>query len=327
MRPLTKLVTTIHGSQLYGTSTPASDTDYKGVHIPSGEAILLQRPEDVLNEALVSKDAQGKNTSEAIDKDSYSISKFCNMIARGDGVALDVLFTPSWAIVDAAPEWETLCAQVKTLINRQVSGYTGYCKEQAAKYGIKGSRMAAVEGLLAILRAGVSQHGPKARINVMENELRAFAAVTEGVDILVIETTNSTGVDATPHIDCFDKKFGFNAQIGIAANVFGKIWDNYGKRARAAKDNEGIDWKAVSHAVRVARQAEELLTTGDIVFPRPDAEELLAIKLGKFPYAEIAPVLEALIDNLQTIESAFPQETTNEQIEQVVLPYYRSQIA
>jgi predicted nucleotidyltransferase len=31
------------GSHLYGTATPLSDLDYKGVYLPDGRDILLQR--------------------------------------------------------------------------------------------------------------------------------------------------------------------------------------------------------------------------------------------------------------------------------------------
>jgi predicted nucleotidyltransferase len=38
-----QIVRVQHGSHLYGTNTPSSDMDYKGVHIPNGRAIILQR--------------------------------------------------------------------------------------------------------------------------------------------------------------------------------------------------------------------------------------------------------------------------------------------
>jgi hypothetical protein len=67
--------------------------------------------------------------------------------------------------------------------------------------------------------------------------------------------------------------------------------------ALKAEKNEGIDWKALSHAVRVASEAIELLNTGKITFPRPDKDLLLAIKTGAMEYKEVEKIIEqGLID-------------------------------
>lgn len=322
LKPITKIVTTVHGSHLYGTSTPESDRDYKGVHLPSGEAILLQRPENVIDESFVAKDAFDKNTGEAVDHQSYSVGKFCRMLALGDGVATEILFAPDDCIIQASPEWPILREAARGLLNREIKGFTGYCKQQASKYGIKGSRMEAVEKLVTLLDAAVEKHGPKARLELIESELHDFADRIEMASIQIIDTAHGVPM---AHIECCDRKMALRSQIGEAARVYSAVWNNYGKRARAAKDNEGVDWKAVSHAVRVARQAHELLLTGVITFPRPDAEELLAIKLGKFSYKEVQPVLEKLVDDLDTIESSLPEETSEAAIDAIVLPRYLKQ--
>ena len=159
MKPLRRLVTTVHGSHLYGTSTPESDRDYKGVHLPSGRGILLQRPENVFDESIKAKNAAGKNTGDAIDHQSYSVEKFCRMLAIGDGFATEILFAPDDCIVEAAPGWDALKEEAKVLLNREVKGFVGYCKQQAAKYGVKGSRMEAVEKLVILLSDGADTSG------------------------------------------------------------------------------------------------------------------------------------------------------------------------
>lgn len=316
------IVTTVHGSHLYGTTTPTSDRDYKGVHLPSGMGILLQRPEEVIDDSQVVKNAQGKNTGDAIDRQSYSLQKFARMIADGDGVATEILFAPDWAIVDADDAWDTIRAKARTLINRDIKGFVGYCKMQAAKYGVKGSRMAAVRVLVDALQAAADNGHANARLEIIENELQEIAETQEHVLMESIPTKH--GVDML-HVICCDRKMAMRTTVKEALKVYSKVWDNYGSRARMAMTNEGIDWKAVSHAVRVARQARELLETGSISFPRPDAEELLAIKMGRFEYSTIQPMLEELVDGLDQIESTLPVVTTQAQIDELVLPYYQEQ--
>lgn len=56
-----------------------------------------------------------------------------------------------------------------------------------------------------------------------------------------------------------------------------KLVDSYGHRSQAAAEAE-VDRKSLMHAVRVYQQALELLRTGALKFPRPNAEQLLRIK-------------------------------------------------
>lgn len=284
MKPVVPLVRIAHGSHLFGTSTPSSDQDFKGVHLPSGEAILLQRAEEVIDHGIVAKQGT-KNTAEAVDEQSFSLQKFFTMLAKGDTVATEILFAPP---LEANPRWPEIQAMGRSLLNRQCKGFVGYCVRQAAKYGIKGSRMGAVRRLLDLLEV---EHG-LARLGSMAEALRAFALEEEHADWVNIPGPN--GEDLW-HIDCCDRKMPMTVTIGDARKVYAKVWETYGERARAAMANEGIDWKAISHAVRVARQAIELLTTGHITFPRPDAAELREIKQGLRPYAEVSALLEDLV--------------------------------
>lgn len=282
-----QLVRVRHGSHLYGTSTPLSDQDFKGVHIPSGTAILLQRAENVIDTGVVAKEGS-KNTPNAIDSQSFSIQKFFDMLMKGDTVATEILFAPPAAIVESHPLWLDVQATGRSLLNRECKGFVGYCVRQAAKYGIKGSRMASVKKLVDILDALPAA----AKLGQFEEPLRDFAAAEEHAEFVNIPSQHGTDMW---HIDCVDRKMPMTATIKEARDVYSRVWENYGHRSRAAMANEGIDWKAVSHAVRVARQAIELLDTGTITFPRPDAGQLLEIKQGRRVYSEVNDELEALV--------------------------------
>jgi hypothetical protein len=77
------------------------------------------------------------------------------------------------------------------------------------------------------------------------------------------------------------------------------MYENYGARAKLAEQSQGVDWKALSHAVRVGTEAMELLTTGNITFPRPDAPYLVMIKTGKIPYKTVAEDIEVLLESVE----------------------------
>lgn len=327
MRPVIQLVRVKHGSNLYGTNTPKSDLDFKGVHLPSGEAIILQRAENVINTSVASKvEGTLKNTAEAIDSDSYSVQKFFEMLMKGDTVATEILFAPDFAVVEQHPLWGIVQATGKTLLNRQCKGFVGYCVRQAAKYGIKGSRMAAVKGVLDFIEV-VKLGLPKtAKMSAIEAKLHDWSAGREHV---MWENIPNPDGSMNWHLNVCDRKISMNVHITEAERVWRAVWDNYGERARSAMNNEGIDWKAVSHAVRVAGQAIELLDTGKLTFPRPDADWLLAIKRGERPYSVVSQCLEQLVEQVHAASerSTMPEKSDHKLADRITRLLYRMQVS
>ena len=333
MNSVIQLVRVKHGSHLYGTSTPTSDQDFKGVHLPSGEAILLQRAETVINTGVVSK-AEGtdKNDADAIDSDSYSVQKFFEMLMKGDTVATEILFgaVPHGSHhtangLEYHPLWPQVHAVGLQLLNRQCKGFVGYCVRQAAKYGIKGSRMAAVRGLLDVLQKPAYVDQPSLKLGDIRAELEQLCARQEHT---TMENIPHPDGRACWHIVCCDRKMPETVFVSEAVKVYAKVWENYGERARAAMTNEGIDWKAMSHAVRVAGQAIELLDTGKITFPRPNARWLLDIKLGLIPYSVVSAQLEQLVAQVQEASerSSLPEKSDHKMADQLVREYYLRQV-
>ena len=77
------------GSHLYGTDTPESDTDYKGVYMPTREEILLNRvPKQI---SFDSNKSNEKNNKDDIDCQLYSIHYFFDLLVKGETVAIDMI--------------------------------------------------------------------------------------------------------------------------------------------------------------------------------------------------------------------------------------------
>ena len=107
------------------------------------------------------------------------------------------------------------------------------------------------------------------------------------------------------------KKFLSHVKIENVINSLQRSYDEYGKRAQLAKQNIGVDWKAVSHAIRAAIQMTEIYTKGDLYFPLKQAELLRNIKEGKLDYETfVAPILEKLMDNVEELanKSGLPEK-------------------
>lgn len=325
MKQVRTLVRIRHGSHLYGTNTPLSDQDFKSVHLPSGQGIILQRPEDHIDRKI-KVSSTVKNTHEDTDDQSYSLQKWLGMLAKGDTVAMEILFCNDENIVEEAAEWPYIREIAKDLVNRECKGFVGYCKQQAAKYGIKGTRIATVRDLVTLLAGAVEQYGTAAKLATLDAELYIFCK-TRAEHAAIVNIPSQAGTDVW-HLAVLEKKMPYTGTIKAALDVFSRIYENYGDRARLAEKNEGVDWKAMSHAVRVARQAIELLTTGHITFPRPDAPELLAIKKGELPFSEVGPLLETLVGqvDLAANVSTLPEVTDADRLDKLVERFYVAQV-
>ena len=100
------------------------------------------------------------------------------------------------------------------------------------------------------------------------------------------------------HLEVCGKKAGFTSSVRFAHDVFTKQLGAYGARAAAARSAQGVDWQAQYHALRVAYQTIELLTTGTITFPRPEAELLLKVRRGEMESTVLSELIEAKIEQI-----------------------------
>lgn len=310
-----------HGSRMYGTSTPQSDIDYKEVYIPSGRSILLQRVK-AGRASGPDKEANEKNKPGDIDTQSFAVTKLFEMLTKGDIIGWELIFTPWKNILHCDPLYSEIVLNHEIFLNRNVSGYVGYCRQQANKYGIRGSRIAAVRGLLDILTSLPYNDKLADHWDV----LSLYANATEHCEIEGI-LNGSTG-NTIPHLVCCGKKQPWHNDVKRARECYQLIFDNYGHRALAAEKNEGIDWKAISHSCRVGEQALELLNDHLIKFPRPNAARLLSIKKGEVDYQEIADYLDHLLIEVEEAskKSTLPKEPNKAAIDELIVSLHRRQV-
>lgn len=320
-----KIVEIKFGSHLYGTSTAESDLDIKGVYIPSARDILLQRIQPVIISTRPKMHGE-KNTMHDIDYEVYSLTKFLDLLSQGQTVALDMLFAPESAMLSPPKEeWLRIKELAPSLLTKQAASFLRYCKQQANKYGIKGSRVAAARAALEFLKKAEMRHGAGAKLAVTAE---ALEALTQGHAFLMI--TKDYGPNNKPvyFFEICGKKVLFDVNIKSALSVAQRLVDEYGQRALAAEHHQGIDWKALSHAVRVGHEAIEFLTTYHITFPRPEAKHLLKIKQGALPFQQVSEEIEQLLIDVEAAaaSSSLPDMCNPSVIDDYVESVYRAQI-
>lgn len=311
------------GSHLYGTSTPASDVDFKSVYIPEARDILLQRVRGSINTARP-KASKEKNLPGEVEEESYSLQRYLGLAAECQTVAMDVLFAPEWSMTEEpSPIWREIVENRHRFLTRRATAFVGYCRQQANKYGIKGSRVAAARAALALLVRLVDKHGGTPKLGDYEEEITEVIA---GVEHIVLVDIPSPSGRTVRHLDICNRKMPFTSSVKNARDIVQRLVDEYGSRALQAENQQGIDWKALSHSVRVGTQAIELLRTSHITFPLPNADHVIKIKTGQIPYQEVAAEIEDLLVRVEaeSAASTLPDNPDRQWIDEFVERVYRA---
>jgi len=291
------LVKMIFGSHLYGTETPTSDQDFKGVALPTWEQVVLGRIGKHIEHSSTGS-ANSRNTAEDVDVEIFTLHNFIKLALEGQTVAFDMLHAPLNKLIWSDFIWFDLVSNREKFYSKNINSFIGYAVGQAAKYGIKGSRLNAAKSVLEWFEGRLLDS------KLMDNDLSTFPF---GEHVRYLEPEAPLG---QRQIDICGKRIQLTTKIGYAASIIDLFYRNYGERAKQAANDQGIDWKAISHAFRAAYQMKELYAEGTITFPRPEAEILRHIKTGQCHYVDVAPMLEDLLDEVRELKdkSSFPEK-------------------
>lgn len=302
------------GSHLYGTSTPESDVDFKEIYVPHARDILTGNVKEHMSKNT--NNTSSKNTKDDVDHELYSLKYFFKLAADGETVALDMLHTPQSLVVksDLPDVWKYIQDNRSRFYTTNMKSYLGYVRKQASKYGVKGSR-------LAVLRQALKRsnewgqyfdNGAVIRLSHMKNVLPI------GEFASWVETENEKTGKQTFY-SLLDRKFQDTLTNKEFNAILVKLEENYGERARKAEANEGIDWKALSHACRGGLQLLEIYKTGDLVYPLQDAPFILDVKLGKHTFKTVQEFLEDIVDQ---VEHASEQAAKNGMQQKVDMSFW-----
>ncbi len=322
------------GSHLFGTTTPTSDIDIKGVYIPSAREILMAKIPEIID--LSTGSDKTKNTSDDVDEEYYALHKFLGMISKGDMVATEMLFAQGMEIEHWSGNdyygrnqiWYDLHKNKHRLLSRECKGFVGYVQRQANTYSVKGDRLNDINDAIYYLKH-LQIRNPDAK---KLSDVPDFREITAGFCNQITSPRSHTSYEYVEvngkevfHFICCDRKVPDSVTFKTAIDVFQKVADEYGHRARMAADNQGRDWKAISHAIRVGEEAIELLNTGNITFPRPNASYLLDIKLGNVEYSKVSDQLDSILAQVETLVSTspLPEKPDYQWIEDFYLSVYR----
>ena len=271
------------------------------------------------------------NTADDIDCHLDSVHKFFHLLAKGETGAMDTLFSmwsDSWVYSDATfTKW--CCDNYLQLITSNPHAFIGYAIGQSKKYNIRGERyneLVQFTDIVDTARTAASENFKIGDPRVTRPFKTYINTHMKFKHIKYVQAPAPRGTTGNwTYLEVLGKKFAPTVTLEYLQEKLTDMQDQYGQRARKASDN--IDWKALSHALRVVLEVKELLSTNFIKFPLRDRAYLLDIKNGKVDVDVVVNTLEHHITEVDELlkTTTLPTKQNIDLVNSYILSLYKEQ--
>jgi uncharacterized protein len=331
-----------HGSHAYGTNTPTSDEDFKGIAIPTRKYFL--------GGLHVFKQAELKAPNP--DAVIYDIRKFFNLAADCNPNIIEVLHTDPSDHFVVSPIGEEILAHKDDFLSKKIKfTFMGYSVSQLhrikshkkwllnppsvpptrSSLGLPEQTVIPADQLMAA-NAEVQKELDRFQLDFMEGLEESQKIAMRGI---MSDMLSELKITADQHWQAASRKIGlsdnFIEVMKLERQYAGakREWDQYqewksnrNKARSALEEKYGYDTKHAYHLVRLIRMCREILTTGKVLVKRPDREELLTIRNGVWSYEqliEFAEREEKEINELYLTSTALPKIPDKEKLDELCI--------
>jgi len=308
----------LSGSKLYGTDTENSDTDMKFLFIPDVKDVLLKKDKEFIR---ITPQTKLKNTKDDIDFDGFSIYKFLHLVEKSETGAIDILFSMfSKSIIFEDKKYTDIIRRnYKSLLNKNMHSFIGYALGQTKKFNIKGARFAELSKFNDFL--GTLEITEDSKVRDYVDEIVEYVK-----DFKYIKVDLFAGARGSQllYVYVLGKLFILTLKMQTFVKQVQAQFDQFGNRTRStAMTEDKVDYKALSHSLRIALEVQELLLTKFIRFPLKDADLLRDIKQGKHDVDEVIGKVESVLANVDDLllNSDLPEKSDKDFIEDCILTF------
>ena len=318
------LSVTTAGSALYGTATKASDDDLRCVFLPSKEEILTGKVSFGLDGNLENK----RLGLGDVDVGGVSLMRYLGLIGRMDMIYTEMLFasqSPSLRFGPVSPIFENVFDKRDRLLAGNSNAAIGHARQRiGAFFPSDDKSLAAVRAVHDVFEKLLADGAT--RLIDSPQHLAELAAV-EDVEVItsprtpnkprrhwdaLTEEEKLSGVADNQHLMVVvsGKKIGVTNPLGESIKVVRRPLDREDEKKRVRLHGDKIVWKDAYQGVRLIYQAIELHQTRELIFPRPEAAQLMAIRSGDFSPEALTELIAELMDRLRIVEekNPFPEE-------------------
>lgn len=294
------------GSHLYGTNTPDSDQDYLGIFLNTKDEILGLQNSEELTDNTVSKADNGRNTKDAVDCKYYELRKFCRLAMNGNPTVLEILFVNPENILEITEEGKELLSLKSEFISQRIyDSFMGYAISQKKKAFIKAEH---IEDLITLSKY----------LDTIEYNESTDVITSKGIGLL---KHGMKWLD-NGQFQCGDLKFNNILIKKLKFIVRERINKSSWRKDGILK--YGMDYKFMSHNIRLMLEGMELITTGNIVFPLSYRDLIMQIKTAKMENYKIIQLMNEYEDKFHTFKDNinFPKSANFSKINEFIIKTY-----
>ena len=291
------------GSHLYGTNTPSSDEDFSGVFVaPESYYLGLSTVEEV-DLSIVSKNKDGKNNPDAVDRKLYEFRKFVRLSLENNPNVLEQLFVNESNLLFSNDMGAELLRNRHMFLHRGLKDkFLGYGFSQKHKMIIRTDKFYELKNAYDWMMDA----NPELYMVELKDKQLPFMMFKQ------------------KHVTIGDLDFELTRQVRWVSRKITERLDKVGNRKELYL-NKGYDTKFASHFVRLLMEGMELLETGDLQFPLRDRQLILEIKEGKWKLNEVLKLGEELEKWVEKItkNSPLPPKSRYEEVNHLVVTMLR----